>query len=65
MPRRSSERSRQLTAERWAKRQQEATTPRARALVLMEMARAFVVDDDELWPDLVRVLHRRLDRLTM
>lgn len=65
MPPRRSARSRQLTAQRWAARQAEATTSRARAIVLMEMSRAFVPDDDPLWEDLVRVLHGRLSRLEM
>ena len=60
---RRSERSRQLTAQRWAEKQAAATTNRAMAMVLMEMARAFVDDDDPLWVDLVTVLHRRVSRI--
>ncbi|MFD7510014.1 hypothetical protein ACFV5N_11825 [Streptomyces sp. NPDC059853] len=62
---RKSARSRQLTAERWERRQAEATTPRARAMVLMEMARAFAADDDPLWEELVGLLAGRLSRLSL
>jgi hypothetical protein len=60
---RRSERSRQLTAQRWAQRQAAAKTNRAMSMVLMEMARAFVPDDDPLWAELVTVLHRRVSRI--
>jgi hypothetical protein len=62
---RRSERSRQLTAQRWAQKQAAATTYRARAMVLMEMARAFVDDDDPLWTDLVTVLQRRMEQVRL
>ncbi|MCI3276277.1 hypothetical protein [Streptomyces cylindrosporus] len=53
-------RSRQLKAERWKQRQEAATTNRQRAIVLVDMARAYVGDDDPLWAALVRLLHERL-----
>ncbi|MEU6141443.1 hypothetical protein ABZ848_13885 [Streptomyces sp. NPDC047081] len=53
-------RSRQLKAERWKQRQEAATTNRQRAIVLVDMARAYAGDDDPLWADLVRLLHERL-----
>ncbi|MFF4120129.1 hypothetical protein ACFY0P_42750 [Streptomyces sp. NPDC001714] len=53
-------RSRQLKAERWKQRQEEAKTNRQRAIVLMDMARAYADDDDPLWADVVRLLHDRL-----
>ncbi|MEV6133201.1 hypothetical protein AB0M05_41485 [Streptomyces violaceusniger] len=59
-----SARAKQLQAERWAKRQHEARTNRDRAVVLVDMARAFVGDDDPLWADLVRVLHRHLESVS-
>ena len=62
---RRSERSRQLTAQRWAEKQAAATTYRTRAVVLVDMARAFVDDDDPLWEDLVTVLQHRMEQVKL
>ena len=56
----NSLKSRQLKAERWARRQAEARTNRDRAVVLVDMARAYVGPDDEMWADLTRFLHGKL-----
>ncbi|MFI1334339.1 hypothetical protein ACH4U7_30375 [Streptomyces sp. NPDC020845] len=54
-------RSKRLRAELWAPRVNEADDARSRAIVLFDMARARLADDDPLWRSLVSELSRYLD----
>lgn len=60
MPGKNPERSKRLTAELWAPRMNDAESPRARAIVLLDMARARLADDDPMWSSLAEQLGKYL-----
>ncbi|MGA5564302.1 hypothetical protein ACPCUV_24495 [Streptomyces platensis] len=60
MPGKDPERSRRLTAELWAPRLNDAASPRARAIVLIDLARARLTDDDPMWSSLAEQLGKYL-----
>ncbi|MFD8463300.1 hypothetical protein [Streptomyces antimycoticus] len=54
-------RAKRLRAELWAPRVNDAGDARSRAIVLFDLARARLADDDPLWRSLASELSRYLD----
>ncbi|GAA2417894.1 hypothetical protein ACFPFX_04700 [Streptomyces mauvecolor] len=64
MPGKDPARSKRLTAELWAPRINGATSPRERVVVLVDMARAHLAEDDPMWSSLADQLGKYIEAAT-
>jgi hypothetical protein len=64
MPGKDAGRSKRLQAELWAPRLNAATAPRDRVVVLVDMARARLAEDDPMWATLAQQLGRYIQEAT-
>ncbi|MEW2467891.1 hypothetical protein AB0919_23145 [Streptomyces sp. NPDC046994] len=64
MPGKDADRSKRLQDELWAPRLNKATAPRDRVVVLVDMARARLSEDDPMWAALAKQLAQYIEAAT-